>query len=63
MQTVKEQLKGIRKGAEFEGWGAYAGRTVQLVDRNLNGHAHFRPIGLSDNLFLSHDNTQQLHRA
>lgn len=63
MQTVKEQLKGVRKGTKFVGWGAYTGRTVELVDRNLNGHAHFRPLGLNDNLFLSHVNTQQLHRA
>lgn len=64
MQTVKEQIKGIRKGAAYEGWGAFCGRTVQLVDRNLNGHAAFQPMfGSSDYIFVSHDNTMQLVRS
>lgn len=61
MATVKDQLKGSKvrttkqRGTEFEGWGAFAGRSLELIDRNRNGHAVFRAAGLADQVFLALD--------
>lgn len=61
MTTIKEQLKGSKvrttkqAGTQFIGWGAYAGRSVELIDRNRNGHAVFEPSGLREDVFLSLD--------
>ena len=60
---VKQQLKGIKVGAEFEGFGGFAGRTIKLIDRNLNGFAVFEPCGLSDKVFLSLSSDRQLVRS
>ncbi|MGQ0680639.1 MAG: hypothetical protein ACT4OM_13475 [Actinomycetota bacterium] len=66
MATVKEQLKGTKvrttkqDGTTFEGWGAYAGRSVELIDPNRNGHAVFEPVGLREDVFLRLDSTVEL---
>lgn len=68
-KTVRDQLKGCKartakqEGSMFEGWGAFCGCSVELIDRNLNGHAVFEPLLTRDKIFLRLDEVITLHPA